>query len=338
LCGPEPGLAENLRSFCRQEYPEFQIVFGAREAGDPALDVARLVQAEFPACEISVVADDRVIGPNLKVSNVANLLPHARHHVLVLSDSDIRVAPDYLRRLAPYVTDPGVGVVSCPFRALPAQGFWSRLGAMAINEWLTPAALVSWALGLRVYSSGATLAFRRDVLERVGGFQALAGELADDYRLAERARALGFRTELAPTMVATVAAEPSLGALFRHELRWLRTIRAVQPAGHAAMLLSFAIPYALLPLLIGGRSALSVGLALAAILLRLAIHFASPRSLRERGAGALLLIPLRDPLLLLTWVVSFLGRQVVWRGVRLTVAPAGKVVDASPSGSPSSQD
>jgi ceramide glucosyltransferase len=325
LCGLEADLEANLRSFCVQDYPRYQVILGARDPGDPALEVARRLAATMPDADISVVADPTILGGNLKVSNVANLARHARYDHLVLADSDVRVPPDLLRTLAHYLAQPILGSTSCPFRARPTAGFWSRMGAMAINEWLTPAGLVTWMLGLRIYSAGATLAFRRDVLDRIGGFAARADELADDYQLAARARALGYRTALAPLAVETTVDEPGPRALVLHELRWLRTIRAVQPVGHAAMLLSFAIPLAFLPILLGGPSPVAPGLALAALALRGAIHLLAPRSDREPPFVSLLLVPIRDPLLLLLWCASLLGRRVVWRGVTQRVTRLGKV-------------
>src|SRR5919199_2326410 len=169
LCGLEPDLEENLRSFCDQSYPSVQILFGARSADDPALEVARRVAAAFPDRDIDVLSGERPLGANRKVNTLANLLPRARHDVLVIADSDIRVGATYLREIVAPLQNPSVGLVTCTYRGAPTSSFWSRLGALAIDEWVFPSVLVSLALGSADYCSGATMALRRETLEAIGG-------------------------------------------------------------------------------------------------------------------------------------------------------------------------
>src|ERR1700722_10855918 len=168
LCGAEPGLYENLRSFCEQHYPEFQIVFGVRDPRDPALGVVKRLQAEFPALRIDVVADPRQHGSNRKVSNLINMMAAARHDTLLMADSDAQVAPDYLVAVTAPLLDPRVGLVTCSYQGIPTPQIWSRLGAMYINEWYMPSVLLARLFGHDGFASGQTLCIRRDTLQAIG--------------------------------------------------------------------------------------------------------------------------------------------------------------------------
>lgn len=313
LCGHEPQLYEHLRSFCNQAYPAFQVVFGARDPGDPALGVARRLAAELPHRDIAVVQDERLIGTNYKVSNLANMLAAARHAYLVIADSDISVGPDYLGALAPSLVDSGVGVVTCLYRARPEGPLWSQIGALGINEWLVPAVLVARTLGIQVFSSGATLALRRDVLDLIGGFPALAFELADDYRLAELARRRGLRTKLSPYVVETLVSQPSLEALLAQELRQGRTLRALRPWGYAFYWMTLGVPLSFLPFLLSGFATATLAAPAAALALRWLLHRAVRRTLGVRVSGPAWLVLIRDFFSLGVWVGSFASRRVRWR-------------------------
>jgi ceramide glucosyltransferase len=327
LCGDEPGLEENLRSFCNQSYRAVQILFGARDADDPALAIARRVAAEFPDRDIRVMAGAHTLGANRKVNTLAHLLTAARHDVLVLADSDIRVESSYLRHVVAPLSDPGVGVVTCIYRGRPTGGIWSALGALAIDEWFIPSVLVSQALGSSAYCSGTTMALRRPVLDAIGGFAALAPLLADDYELGARVRELGLRCEVPRYEVAATVNEPTLGALIRHELRWMRTIRTVTPAGHALSFLTYALPLTILAAL-ADRHARWVGLLpVLAILLRLALHF-----VRERRQPAAWLVPVRDLMSFGVWIMSYASRRVTWRGNTMWVRPDGVLRTANEEG------
>lgn len=331
LCGLEPQLYEHLRSFCNQGYPAFQVVFGARDPADPALDVARRLAAELPHRDIAVVQDERLIGTNYKVSNLANMLGRARHAYLVIADSDISVGPDYLGALAPSLVDSGVGVVTCLYRARPDGSTWSQIGAQGINEWLVPAVLVARALGIQVFSSGATMALRRDVLDLIGGFPALAFELADDYRLAELARRRGLRTKLSPYVVETLVSQPTLEALLAQELRQGRTIRALRPWGYAFYWLTLGVPLSFLPFLVSGFASVMLAAPVAAFALRWLLHRAARRTLGVRVSGPAWLVLIRDFFSLGVWVGSFASRRVQWREGSFLVRPDGRLEIAAGS-------
>lgn len=314
LCGDEPRLYRNLASFCRQRHPCFQLVFGVWEADDPALAVVERLRRAFPDCDIAVAigAHQPAPGPrtvNPKVANLRAMLPHARHHRLVIADSDIAVRADYLRRVTAPLADPRVGIVTCLYRGRPLHGTWARLGAQFIDEWFVPAVRVAHAGGSQRFGFGATIALRREALLGIGGFEAVADRLADDYWLGELTRRQGLRSVLSDVEVRTDIAETTPRALWSHELRWLRTLRALDPAGFALVFVTFTWPMLVFGLLLASSRAMVLLAALGAL----------ARSLRCRDAGAALRAPLRDTLLLLEWMVAMAGRQVRWRGTRLAV-------------------
>ncbi len=313
LAGLEPELDSNLRSFCDQDYPHFEVILGVGDPADGALATARRVAAEFPG-RARVVVGDHVAGPNRKVANLANLMAAARHDWIVVADSDVRVGRDYLSRLVGPLGDPAVGVVTCLYRARPLGPVWSRLGALAVNDWFLPSVLVSRALGSERFVSGATLALRRDALEAAGGFAALTDH-----------RSLG--TVLSPVLVETLVHEPSARALVGHDVRWLCTIRGVAPWGYAGLGVTQTLVACLLAALLVGPHPWALVLPAVALALRLMLHFTAQRRLGVPGTGlgTALLVPLRDLLGFAEWVVGFFTRRVRWREHELAVAPDGRI-------------
>ncbi len=331
LCGAEPRLYENLQTFCDQRHGHFQLVLGVSSPDDPAIAVVRRLQAAYPQHDIELAIDTRVHGSNLKVSNLINMAERARHEVIVIADSDIAVEADYLDSVAAPLADPRVGVVTCLYVAQGVGGFWPRVGALFINEWFAPSVRVAHAAGSRRFGFGATLALRRETLDRIGGFEALKNCLADDYWLAEHVRELGLQTVLSRVMVATDVIEPTFSALWQRETRWLRTIRSVNPLGFAFLFITFPTPW-----LIAGAwltaglvasspdtahlgaaltGAISTALGLAA---RLLMHLRAARHDRTFWRD-LPLVPLRDALLAVQWCAGAFGSHVIWRGARVPV-------------------
>lgn len=317
LCGMETDIAENLRSFCRQDYGAYQIVFGVRDRGDPVIRVVERIMEEFPALDIALVVDDRVIGTNYKISNLSNMMAVARHDILAISDSDMRVRPDYLRTIAAPFADATVGATTCLYSGTTRNGVASELGAMFVNDWFLPSALVPTMVGELRFCFGATMAVRRDVLAKFGGFAALANYLADDYMLGHRVVQQGYRIALAPYIVENVIYEAGIKGLFLHELRWARTIRSVQPVGYALSFITDVLPLSLIAAVPIYLATASSGWALAvpgvALALRLLLHFAVCRIAPPGTICAPWLIPLRDLLSVSVRVASFFGSRVQWR-------------------------
>ena len=194
LHGLEPGLFDNLASFCRQSYGgPVEIVFGVQNPDDPAIGVVRRIERAFPRLPITLVVDARLHGANRKVSNLVNMSPHIRHEIVVLADSDMRVGPDYLAGLAGCLARSDVGAVTCLYHGIPAGSRWSQLSALSIDTHFLPSVVVGTALGLAKPCFGSTIALRRETLAAIGGFGVLSNELADDYALGAAVRRLGLR-------------------------------------------------------------------------------------------------------------------------------------------------
>ena len=327
LCGAEPGLHENLRSFCTQNYPHFEIVFGVRDAADPACSVVERLRREFPATPIRLIVDPKLHGSNRKVSNLINMLPHARHEFLVMADSDALVGPDYLSTVTAPLHDGAVGLVTCLYRAMPTGGIWSRLGAMYVNEWYMPLVLLSWLFGYRGYVSGQTLCMRHSTLRAIGGLEALADQLAEDHRLGQLVRGSNLKIELSPYVIDGEHHESDLRSVARHELRWMRTIRALKPRSFLGIFLTFSLPLGVLGIaLMADTAALSPAawsLFGVGVTARVALHFVH----RIRGTRFILsdlwLLPLCDILILWVWFRSLFTSRIAWRNDEFNVDADG---------------
>ena len=327
LCGLEPGLLEHLRSFCRQDYPHFQLIFGLRDPADPALAIVEQLIAEFPALPIEVVINPQIHGDNYKSSNLLNMLEVARHELLVIADSDASVSTDYIRRVTAPLHLPRVGLVTCIYRGIPTPTLWSRLGAMYINEWFIPSVLLAWLFGHESYASGQTLCLRRSTLDAIGGLRPIANHLADDYRLGEMIRTLGLKIVLSSYEVQAQHHEPNLESLASHQLRWMRTLQILRPRSFCFIFLTFSLPLALLGMLLAWRAApmrelswLLFGCTAGAQLL---LHLAHRRRGDRARFADLVLIPARDLLLCWTWLRTFFISRVKWRGSEFDVDAQG---------------
>jgi len=324
LCGAEPGLDRSLRSFCEQEYAgEVQIVFGVQHPADPALAVLEGLKRDYPRLDLTVVVDPTRHGASAKVSNLINMMRAARHDWLVLADSDVRVPPGYLTAVTAPLADPGVGIVTCPYHGVPRPGLWSLLGTLFVNDWFIPSVRVAALFGSRAFAFGATIAMRRDALDAIGGFGAIADQLADDYRLGQLTRRRGQRTVLSHVVVDTSVDERSFRHLAQHGLRWLRTIRVVRPGGYTLSAVTFSLPVAVIGCALAGGTPLTLSLLAATVVLRLMLHLAvqTPR----RTWSRLWAIPLADALGFALWCGAFLTREVQWRQGRYRVARDGSV-------------
>ncbi len=230
---------------------------------------------------------------------------------------------DYLARVVSPLLDPEVGIVTCPYRGTPRPGLWSLLGSLFINEWFTPSVRVAAMFGSRSFAFGATIAMRRQVLASIGGFAAIANQLADDYRLGELTRRMGLRTVLSDVVVETCVDERSFGDLVRHELRWLRTIRAVRPIGYSLSFITFGVPVAALGCLLAGGAWPALAMLVITALARVMLHWTVRR--RPSAPAHLLVLPLRDGLNLALWAWGFVNRRVHWRDDRYQVTRDGSV-------------
>jgi ceramide glucosyltransferase len=324
LHGEEPGLYENLRSFVEQDYPDVQVVLGANDTKDSALAVANALIRDMPAADITLVVGAPVRGSNLKVANLENMLNAVSHGILVISDSDMRVDGRYLGAVTPPLHDPSTGLVTCLYEGVSTGGTWSELGALHINFGFLPSALVAAALGIDLGCFGATIALRRDTLCRIGGFVPVRDELADDQRIGEAVRALGLGVVLSHYLVQARVSESSFTELWRHELRWARTVRTVSPAGHAGSVLTHVVAIAALAAVATGFGLTASIILVISLLLRWVTAGVIARVL-GLAANRLWLLPVRDALSFAVFVASFFGRKVFWRDQLFQVEPSGRM-------------
>jgi ceramide glucosyltransferase len=319
LHGNEWALLANLSSFCRQDYPgPVQFLFGVHDSADPALQTVDDLRRHFPEADITVVADTRLYGPNRKISNILNMLPQARHDVLVFADSDVSVGPNYLRNVIGELQKPGVGLVTCAYRGQPDPGFWPRLSAKATNYQFLPGVVTGLALGLARPCFGQTIVMRRDTLEKIGGFTPFVRHLAEDHAIGEAVRLIGEKVVIPPFTISHACVESSAAQLIAHELRWSRTIRRIDPLGHLGSALVHPFAFALLAVIFSAGGWWAWSLALAAMCARLALKLLSDRALKQAHRD-LWLLPFWDIVSFAIFVASFWSSRVIWRGVSFKV-------------------
>ena len=322
----QPGLGDALERFCRQNYAgQVQILFGVHDADDPAIAVARDLQGRHPELDIELRIDPRIHGANLKASNLINIVSAAKYDILVLSDADIIVGPDYLQTVVDALTEPGVGVVTCYYAGGELTGLWSQLSAMAINYQYIPGAILGKTLGLAEPCFGSTVAMRANLLDRIGGFAAFANHLADDYEIGRAVRSLGLKIVMPPMMVAHVCDEATARQFVRRELRWGRAVRQINPWGYAGSVISYPLPLVLIAAVLLGPSPLKLDLLAAVIVVRISFKLAFDAATGAK-AGHWWLIPVSDILAFGLFIASFGVKSVAWRGSRFRVNREGALL------------
>lgn len=323
LHGDEPRLKDNLASFLAQDHAgPVQLLCGLADAGDPARAAIEALQREHPAADIALVVDPARHGSNGKIGNLINMMPTARHGVLVLSDSDMAVAPDYLSVLLATLAQPGVGAVTCFYRGRGDTGFWSQVSAGIISHLGLPDMVVGHTTGLAQPCMGSTIALTAETLAALGGFERFADVLADDHALGMAVGERGKRVAIPPIVLTHACSETSFAALWRQKLRWAATIRALQPWGYAGSVITRPLPLALLALPF--IPALGLPLVAAAFAVRLAV---AARVDRIAGARSVALgwLPLIDSVEFLVFAASFTVRKIDWRGKALQIETDGRI-------------
>lgn len=316
LRGADPHAYECFRSHCLQQYPDYEIIFGVSDPQDPAIALVERLKGEFPQHAIQLVHCPHMLGPNIKVSNLVQMLPVARYDYLLVNDGDIRVPPDYLRRIMAPLHDAQVGLSTALYRGLPGRTVWSKLEALSITDFVG-SVLIAHSFKPRFrYAFGSTLAMSRRALEAAGGFERLADYLADDHQLGENISAAGYRVILSDLVVETTLPDYNFRDFWAHQLRWARTVRDASPRGYFGMVLALGVEWALLALIISGGAGWAWGLVITAAVLRIlavlvaALPVSQDRSIWRR----LWLVPLRIAQGTAVWAAAFLSNTVVWRG------------------------
>ncbi len=320
--GLDPHFYESIRSHALIDYPCFEVVFGASDPADPAIAEIERLQAEYPEAAIRLV-DITTDKPNRKVGVLADLAAAARYPVLVVNDSDIEVPRDYLERIVAPLEDETVGMVTCLYRAR-ADSWPGRLEAIGIATDFAPSVLVAPLVGVTEFALGSTMAFRASDLERIGGFESVADYIADDYHLSRQIRALGRTVVISKCVVATSVPETGWANVWRHQLRWARTIRMSRRGGYAGLPISNATLWAVALTAAGlWRPSLALfGLRLAAGLVTAVAVLGDRRALIDA-----FLIPLRDLAGVALWVGGLFGSTVVWRDARLRLDRDGRIIE-----------
>jgi len=329
--GLDRGAYENFASFCRQAYPEFEILFAATDEDDPAVPVIRQLMRDFPERPIRLLLGVERKGANDKVAKLCRMVKEARHSLLVITDSDVRVAPGYLRDVAALFADPRVGAVTALYRALEAPSFGAALDAVAASASFAPSALIARSLEGLKFAMGSTLATTREKLEEIGGFEALLDLHSDDYEFGRRIAERGYRVELAPEPVDMEFPSETLGDYLRHELRWVIGIRHIRPGGHFGMMMTHGLFWAVIAALVAPSWAVAVAWLCAYLVVRLATAWVvgvwglGDPVLRRK----LWLVPLHDFFSFLTWLASFGVNRIEWRGLVFTLEK-GRMIPVSP--------
>ena len=316
LRGLDPGAYENFASFCLQEYSEFEILFAVNDTEDPAVPIVQKLIADFPERSIRLVVVPERLGPNTKVSNLCRLVREARHDLLVITDSDVRVEPGYLQSVAAMFRDPGVGGVTALYRGRDNLQFVAAMDCVGSSAAFCGAALVAREIEGLKFMMGSTMATTKERLAEIGGFEAMVELHSDDYELGRRIAARGYRIELLPEPVWMAFPSQKLGVYLRHELRWAIGIRNIRPGGHFGMLFTHGLPWAIAAAWVAPSAVIAVAYLAGYFVLRIAMAWIvgvwglHDPVLRRR----LRLLPVRDLLAFFVWLASFGLNRIEWRG------------------------
>jgi len=334
--GMEPGLEAYLESFYRQDYPAYEVLYAARSAEDAGLALARTVAARHPEIPSRfIVTGGQPDYINAKVASMERMELEARHEILVISDSDVRVEPNYLRAVAMPFADPQVGGMCCLYRGVAAEGgLWARLEAVGMSVEMTAGVLVARNMEGMQFVLGPTMAFRRSTIARMGGFKVTADFCADDFVLGNETHKQGELVVLSHHAIDHMVINSTFWASMKHQVRWMKSTRFSRPKGHFGTSLTFSMPFGLLGLVAGaamGHVFLGLGLLAWAVATRLAISIAVGRVVvADRSwLGILLLYPLRDLMGFGFWAASYWGRRILWRGRVFELLPGGKMKAAN---------
>jgi len=318
---------ENFASFCRQNYPEYEILFCVNELTDPAVPVIQKVMADFPQRRIRILSGAPQFGTNRKVNNLVLLAKEAQHEILVQSDGDVRVGPNYLWEMAAPFRDPQVGVVSCFYRSIAQANLGAELEAVgAASDFFAGALVADWKEGI-TFALGASVATTKTWLARIGGYESFADRLADDYEIGNRAHRAGGKVLLSREIVWTMYPAQSLRGFWEHQVRWARTVRVVRPLSFFGLIVTHGLPWAVLAALVAPSAAIAVFYLFAYLALRLAVAWVAgvwgvgDEVLRHK----LWLVPFRDAIHFAVWLAGFTSNQVHWGGADYEIRD-GKMV------------
>jgi len=311
----------NFESFCRQNYPEYEILFCVNDMEDPAVPLLRQAIKDFPECSIRILSNATKIGSNQKVNNLVLLAREAKHEIIVQSDGDVRVSPDYLKNVVTEFADKSVGVVSCFYRGVAERNFWAEVEAVGAASDFFAGALVANLPGRVTFALGASVATTRTWLSKIGGYEALADLLADDYEIGNRVHKAGGKVLLSREAVWTMYPAQTLKSFWEHQVRWARTVRLVRPASFFGLVVTHGLPWSVLAAVVAPSAWMSGGYLGAYLVLRLLMGWVvgvwgvGDEVLRRK----LWLVPVRDAIHFAVWLAGFASNRVTWGGVEYAI-------------------
>jgi ceramide glucosyltransferase len=327
----EAELEQNLESFFLEDYPDYEIIFGARDAANPALAIAERVRARYPHIKSRVVLSGPPTWPNAKVFSLQKMIAATDRSYFVISDSDVRVTPDFLRNTIPPLLDPKVGLVTCMYRGIPASDFWSSLEALGLSVEMSSGVMVADMLEGMRFALGPAMTARRDAIDAIGGIAATADYYSDDFELGNRISAKGYKVVLSPHIVKNVLTPRSALRTLGDQLRWMKSTRYSRPAGHLGTGLTFAMPFGILGFIAAaGLGHWFLGLSLLAasfvnrVIQSVAVGWGIARD--PRSATLCWIYPIRDLVGFFIWVGSYTSRRFYWRGETYIFREGGRIM------------
>jgi len=328
VCGLEKNQGVNLRSTCLQDYPEFQVVFSVQDPNDPVIPLLMEIQQEFSPERVFVAIENHQFGPNGKINNLLGALPHARYDILVISDSDVRLKPNYLKTIVTPLADPEVGMVCTFYKATCADKWFEKMELLTFNADFIPSVVFAHLSGASKFCLGPSMALRRSDLKEIGGLEALADYLVEDYEMGRRIWSSGRKVAIVRYFVDIVVDLKNLSQWWNHQVYWDQNTRAAQPAGFFASILIRSVPFAFFFAVFRFGDAVGLAVLTGALVLRLATAaIIMGWGFRDReGLKSLSLLPLRDMTALLSWLLAFTKRTVLWRGSEFILNRDGRLV------------
>jgi len=326
--GLEKHQKRNLRSTCLQDYPEYQVVFSVQDAQDPAIPLLMEIQKEFGTEHVTVAVENCRAGTNGKINNMIGGLKYARYEILVISDSDVFLKPDYLKTIVSPLADPKIGCTCTLYKAAAADRWFEKIELLSLNADFMANVLFAHVTGASRFCLGASAALHRSTLDRIGGFEALADYLVEDYEMGRRIWDLGKKVEIIPYFVDTMVDLKRPSQWWNHQVYWDQNTRAARPYAFFATALVRSVPFSLLYAATQIFNPLGLGIMAGAIILRILSGAAVLGwGLRDReGLRNLWLIAFRDISSLITWLLAFTKRTTIWRGTSFILTRDGRLI------------
>jgi ceramide glucosyltransferase len=328
LKGSDPEILDNIRTFCDQDYPEYELLLGLNRPDPGELSAAERVAGQLSAHKIGVINTNIALGSNQKVSNLQGMLEHANHSLVAISDSDMRVGKEYLAVMAgEYGSSDDIGLVTCLYKISAPESFGAALESLSIALDFIPSVLVARRLEGITFGLGASMLLSKRAIEEIGGMAAISDYLADDYQIGNRLWKKGYKIVLSGYVIENIVGPMTFAEYFRHQIRWAKTIRVSRPMGYLGSGITYIFPFAVLLLILRGPDIITLSALGVVSVLRLTIGVIVQTKIIKCKAWLkwLILIPVKDILSFIIWIGGFIGSKVIWRGVSYRLVPGGRI-------------